>query len=108
MSAQIGRINLLTPERIQSARNSELKDGDAVSLNWSLTLPTKPAFGRTPCKHRIANHPDGPMVFDDWLDMNIQSGSQWDGFRHYGHQTQKRFYNDLTPEEVFSGTKFPP
>lgn len=43
------------------------------------------------------------MVFDDWIDMNIQSGSQWDGFRHYGHQTQGRFYNNLTPEEVKSG-----
>ncbi|THV64014.1 hypothetical protein D6D27_10544 [Aureobasidium pullulans] len=37
--------------------------------------------------------------------MNIQSGSQWDGFRHYGHQTQGRFYNNLTPEEVKSGTR---
>lgn len=43
------------------------------------------------------------MVFDDWIDMNIQSGSQWDGFRHYGHQSQGRFYNNLTPEEVKSG-----
>ncbi|KAN0099539.1 hypothetical protein V8E51_013314 [Hyaloscypha variabilis] len=99
---EIGRINLLTPERILAARNSELKDGDTVSLNWPMTLPAKPAFGRT---HRMANHPDGPMVFDDWLDVNIQSGSQWDGFRHYGHQTQGRFYNDLTPEEVLSGTR---
>ena len=93
----------MTPARILSAQTSEIRDGDTVSLNWPMNLPTKPAFGRAPCQHRVANHPDGPMVFDDWLDMNIQSGSQWDGFRHYGHQTQGRFYNDLTPEEVLSG-----
>jgi len=71
-----------------------------------MRLPGKPAFAREPCEHRIANHPDGPMVFDDWLHMNIQSGSQWDGFRHYGHQSHGRFYNNLTPEEVKSGTQF--
>ncbi|KAH8762363.1 hypothetical protein BGZ57DRAFT_943859 [Hyaloscypha finlandica] len=91
---EIGRINLLTPTRILSAQKSEIRDGDTVSLNWPMNLPTKPAFGRAPCQHRVANHPDGPM-----------SGSQWDGFRHYGHQTQGRFYNDLTPEEVLSGTR---
>jgi hypothetical protein len=68
-----------------------------------MNLPAKPAFGRDACKHTVKNHPDGPMVFDDWIDMNIQSGSQWDGFRHFGHQTQGRFYNNLTPEEVKSG-----
>lgn len=44
------------------------------------------------------------MVYDDWLDMNIQSGSQWDGFRHFGHLTGGRFYNDLTREEIDAGT----
>ena len=72
-----------------------------------MNLPTKPAFGRDACKHTFKNHPDGPMVFDDWIDMNVQSGSQWDGFRHFGHQTQRRFYNDLTPEEVKSGMYCP-
>jgi len=72
-----------------------------------MNLPTKPAFGRDACKHTVKNHPDGPMVFDDWIDMNVQSGSQWDGFRHFGHQTQGRFYNDLTPEEVKSGMYCP-
>ncbi|KAL1296809.1 hypothetical protein AAFC00_004435 [Neodothiora populina] len=102
---EIGRLNLLTPERIREVKDKELLEGDVVSLNWPMMLPAKPAFGRDACKHRIANHPDGPVVFDDWIDMNIQSGSQWDGFRHYGHQTQGRFYNDLTPSEVLSGTR---
>ncbi|THX23339.1 hypothetical protein D6D10_10340 [Aureobasidium pullulans] len=102
---EIGRINLLTPERIIAAKHSQIQKGKVVSLNWPMNLPAKPAFGRDACKHTVKNHPDGPLVFDDWLEMNIQSGSQWDGFRHYGHQTQGRFYNNLTPEEVKSGTR---
>ncbi|RFU34864.1 hypothetical protein B7463_g1440, partial [Scytalidium lignicola] len=105
MDDEIGRINLLTPERVAAARTAELRDGDVVSLNWNMNLPKRPAFGRQPCKHRIANHPDSPWVFDDWLDMNIQSGSQWDGFRHYGHLSTGRLYNNLTREEVLSGTR---
>lgn len=69
-----------------------------------MNLPKKPAFGRDACHHTIKNHPHGLMVYDDWLDMNIQSGSQWDGFRHFGHFTGERFYNDLTREEIESGT----
>ena len=68
-----------------------------------MNLPKKPAFGRDACRHRIKRHPEGYVVFDDMLDMNIQSGSQWDGFRHFGHFGQKRFYNDLTAEEIESG-----
>ncbi|KAI5240368.1 hypothetical protein E4T42_08414 [Aureobasidium subglaciale] len=102
---EIGRINLLTPKRVLAANHAEVKKGKVVSLNWPMNLPAKPAFGRDACKHTVKNHPDGPLVFDDWLNMNIQSGSQWDGFRHYGHQTQGRFYNDLTPEEVKTGTR---
>lgn len=43
------------------------------------------------------------MVFDDCLEMNIQSGSQWDGFRHFGHFEMERFYNNLAVEEVKEG-----
>ena len=34
-----------------------------------------------------------------------QSGSQWDGFRHFGFQAQKRFYNDTTIDDVIKTTK---
>ncbi|KAH0287576.1 hypothetical protein M436DRAFT_35268 [Aureobasidium namibiae CBS 147.97] len=102
---EIGRINLLTPDKIIIAKDRQIQQGKFVSLNWPMNLPTKPAFGRDACKRTVKNHPDGPMVFDDWIDMNVQSGSQWDGFRHFGHQTQGRFYNDLTPDEVKSGTR---
>lgn len=35
--------------------------------------------------------------------MNIQSGSQWDGFRHYGHSGHQKLYNNLDPSEVYTG-----
>ncbi|KAG4257537.1 hypothetical protein FPRO03_13880 [Fusarium proliferatum] len=102
---ELGRLNLLTPERILRAKTTEMVDGQCVSLNWPITLPAKPAFCRDACKYKLANHPDGPVVFDDWIEMNVQSGSQWDGFRHFGHLGHGVFYNNLTPDEVTSGTR---
>lgn len=34
--------------------------------------------------------------------MNTQSGSQWDGLRHFGHLTCHFLYNNLSPSEVLS------
>jgi hypothetical protein len=72
-------------------------------VSWDIDLPKNPAFGRQPCKHRIAHVPESEYIFDDWLDMNIQSGSQWDGFRHYGHLSHKKLYNNLDIDEIFKG-----
>jgi hypothetical protein len=35
--------------------------------------------------------------------MNTQSGSQWDGFRHFGHLGIQKLYNNLDPKDVVSG-----
>ena len=45
------------------------------------------------------------MAQDDLIDMNTQSGSQWDGFRHGGHLAKKFFYNGLRPDESRTGTR---
>ena len=37
--------------------------------------------------------------------MNSQSGSQWDGLRHFGHLGAKKLYNNLDPAEVLSSTR---
>lgn len=71
--------------------------------SWSINLPAQPAFGRQPCKHTIRHVPSSEHIFDDWLDMNIQSGSQWDGFRHYGHLGHEKLYNNLDASEVLTG-----
>lgn len=68
-----------------------------------MKLPTAPSFGRQACKHHIATLPEANYIFDDYLEMNIQSGTQWDGLRHYGHRTNGKLYNNLDPAEVFEG-----
>jgi kynurenine formamidase len=45
--------------------------------------------------------PLGPFANDDLLDnYNTQSGSQWDGLGHVGHNKHMRFYNNTTVEEI--------
>jgi len=39
-----------------------------------------PYFGRERFKHTLKEVT--PYAFDDLYDMNTQSSSQWDGFRH--------------------------
>ncbi|CAI7634210.1 unnamed protein product [Penicillium pancosmium] len=77
---QLGRLNLLTPERVKAAA-AEIKTGDMVRLDLPLNVPMTPAFGREVFQHKIkTNIPD--MGYDDTYTMNTQSGTQWDGFRH--------------------------
>lgn len=53
----------------------------------------------------IASVDSNDYIYDDFLDMNIQSGSQWDGFRHYGHMGQKKLYNNLDASEIHTGKR---
>ncbi|CAI7584952.1 unnamed protein product [Penicillium manginii] len=77
---QLGRLNLLTPERVKAAA-AEIKTGDMVRLDLPLNVPMTPAFGREVFQHNIkTNIPD--MGYDDTYTMNTQSSTQWDGFRH--------------------------
>ncbi|CAK7204040.1 hypothetical protein SEUCBS139899_006791 [Sporothrix eucalyptigena] len=101
----IGRINLLTPDVVRAAQQSELKDGKVVSLNWSLEFPKAPSFERSPLKHRIEVHPLNPCIFDDFYDTNSQAGSQWDGLRHFGHVGLGKMYNNLAPADVLTSTR---
>lgn len=104
---ELGALNLLTPSTTLSAAQ-EIRTGDRVSLDWTLNLPSHPSFGRPPFNWRMENrtHPDGTprTVNDDHLDVNTQSSSQWDGFRHYGYQRAKRYYGGRTQEDVEGGT----
>jgi hypothetical protein len=49
-------------------------------------------------------NPDGTkrIVNDDFLNINTQSSSQWDGLRHYGYHAAKRFYNNRTQQDLES------
>lgn len=100
---ELGALNLITPQTVQQAAQ-EIQTGERVSLDWYLNLPSFPSFGRPPFGWRLENrrHPDGTKRFvnDDFLDINTQSSSQWDGFRHYGYQKAKKFYGGRTQEDV--------
>ncbi|KAK9472954.1 putative cyclase-domain-containing protein [Dipodascopsis tothii] len=101
---EIGRINLLDEENTLKAMK-EVKFGTTVSLNWDMTLPLAPDFGRPPIKHKIVNLNGHGTCNDDYLDMNTQSGSQWDGLRHFGHQTKELMYNNLKADEIHGENK---
>jgi hypothetical protein len=95
---ELGALNMLTPSTVKSAA-AEIQLGVRVSLDWSLNLPSYPSFGRPSFDWKMENrsHPDGTKrtVNDDHLNVNTQSSSQWDGFRHYGYQGAKKYYGEL-------------
>lgn len=76
---QLGTLNLLTSE-VKRRAAQEIRLGISISINWSLDNCATPHSGRKKPTHRI-------MPLDDWIghddevDMNTQSGSQWDGYR---------------------------
>jgi hypothetical protein len=44
-------------------------------------------------------------VNDDILTFNTQSSSQWDGFRHFGYQERKLFFNNRRQEDFQTSTQ---
>jgi hypothetical protein len=100
---ELGALNMLTPSVIAFAAR-EIQTGERVSLDWSLNLPTFPSFNRPAFDWRmeIRRHPNGKkrVVNDDFLNINTQSSSQWDGFRHYGYQQAGLFYGGRTQQEL--------
>jgi len=94
---ELGTINLLTEDVVKEAAK-EIKLGKTVCLNWPVNFPNKPLFGRqTP---HLKMWSKAPAVNDDALHINTQSGTQWDGLRHYGIGEHAIFYNN-TPSDFF-------
>ncbi|KAH8731610.1 hypothetical protein GQ44DRAFT_736039 [Phaeosphaeriaceae sp. PMI808] len=94
----IGRLNLLTPTRV-SAASKEIKSGEIVPVNLPLNVPNKPSFGRETFKHKIKTLLEG-RIYDDLYNMNTQSGTQWDGFRHFAHTPTGFFYNGTKGSDI--------
>jgi kynurenine formamidase len=94
----IGCLNFLTPEGVVAAARL-VRDGKVFRLDAKLGFADPPLFGRAAMAHTIV--PLGPMANDDMLDRyNTQSGSQWDGLGHVGHNKHERFYNDTTVQAI--------
>jgi len=101
---ELGRLNLLTNER-RAAAAKLITTGETINLDWEAGLPDPPTFLREPFKHTIK--PLGATGHDDLYEMNTQSGSQWDGFRHVGldHNGKAIFYNNLTKDEINNSSR---
>lgn len=81
---QMGRLNLITPETVKAAASSEIKEGTRVSLDWPLDTPKLSNIrSRKQFEHKILQLADH-HANDDEININTQSGTQWDGLRHYG------------------------
>lgn len=95
-----GSLNLLTPENTKEAQK-EIKSGKSVALNWNFECVHSPGFGREKPIHTFKDlKPLGFYAYDDVIHINTQSGSQWDGFRHWAHQETGMYYNGLRHEEI--------
>ncbi|KAG5642042.1 hypothetical protein DXG03_003740 [Asterophora parasitica] len=99
---QLGTVNLLTDDLVQRAAKKEILIGRTVSLNWPLNFPEKvsdhvaPMFGRKSPAVMMTLREGKPIVRDDEIHINTQSGTQWDGLRHFGILEHGVFY-DNTP-----------
>ncbi|GAM83708.1 hypothetical protein ANO11243_016970 [Dothideomycetidae sp. 11243] len=94
----LGRINLLTPTRVKEAAK-HLQTGEIVPVNLPLNVPEVPSFGRESFKHEIKVLVPG-IANDDLYNLNTQSGTQWDGFRHFAHIASQTFYNGTKQDDI--------
>jgi hypothetical protein len=82
---RLGALNLLTPARVAAAA-SEIRTGRVFPLDLGLDEIDPPLFGRARLTHTVLGEDDGPG-HDELLDnLNTQSSTQWDGFRHVRHR----------------------
>ncbi|TVY55683.1 hypothetical protein LCER1_G002762 [Lachnellula cervina] len=100
---ELGMLNRLTPETTLAA-TKEIVHGIRISTDWSLDKPSVPCFGRQKF-HQHIHHKDPRTVNDDILTLNTQSSSQWDGFRHFGYQDHKVYFNGCKQEDVHNSTR---
>ncbi|KAK9452013.1 uncharacterized protein V1518DRAFT_410140 [Limtongia smithiae] len=95
---QLGMLIRLTPENTIEAAKS-ITHGIRISLDLAMDQPKFPYFQRA-IFHQEINSKAPRTVNDDILTFNTQSSTQWDGFRHYGYQEEKVFFNGVTQEQV--------
>lgn len=103
---QLGTVNLLTEELVARAAKEEMKVGKSVSLNWPLNFPDKPLYGRKSPQVRMGLREPTKVSRDDEIHINTQSGSQWDGLRHFGIVDHGVCYNN-TPNDSMPIGIFP-
>ncbi|KAJ7237738.1 putative cyclase-domain-containing protein [Mycena haematopus] len=98
---ELGTVNLLTEALVKQSAAEEIKTGKTVSLNWPLNFPDKPMFGRIPPEIKLIQKQKEGRNYsrDDEIHINTQSGTQWDGLRHFPILEHEMFYNN-TPSST--------
>lgn len=97
---ECGMLNRLTAEVVKGA-SQEIKLGIRISTDLPLDFMSRPCFGRAAFKQTIKNKAPR-AVNDDTLQFNTQISSQWDGFRHYGYQESKKYFNGSTLDDLLT------
>lgn len=95
---ELGTLNLLTDHVVADAAR-EIRTGQRIGLDLPLDFAARPSHDRKPLTHTI-NRKDPRLVHDDELSFNTQISTQWDGFRHYGYQLERVFYNNVSVSEI--------
>lgn len=94
----LGTLNLLTPQVIVEAAK-EIQSGIRIGLDLPLSFLARPPHSRLPLTHKVVRR-GARICHDDEIIMNTQISTQWDGFRHYGYQKERLFYNGVRPDEI--------
>jgi len=107
---QIGRMNLLTPER-RLAGVREVKEGIAFSLSLPLDYPggrfvdfraPPQLFGAksdTCCHYNMTWEDGDEITCDDYVVLHTQYSTQWDSLAHHGRMFDAD--GDGVPEKVY-------
>lgn len=72
----LGRLVLLTPERVLEAAQTQIKTGIRVNLGWSLDKLEYACFNRQPCELKMVPLLGG-IAFDDIYTMNPRAWSPY-------------------------------
>jgi hypothetical protein len=72
----------------------EIKTGNIIPLNLPLNVPNIPAFNREPFQHKIKSLWEN-VAYNGKYQLNTQSGTQWDEFKHIPHIPTESFYNSI-------------
>ncbi|KAI6784013.1 uncharacterized protein J7T54_004559 [Emericellopsis cladophorae] len=103
---EIGTLNILTEQVVLQAKE-EIRVGRSVALNWGLDKLSEPTLGRSVLKHELVDWRTKPgfdfYSWDDEISFNTQTGSQWDGLRHWGDAQTGLYYNGHKHDEVTRG-----
>ncbi|KAG5734048.1 hypothetical protein E4T56_gene9465, partial [Termitomyces sp. T112] len=98
---ELGTVNLLTEEVVKRAAQEEIRTGKSISLNWPVNFPEHPAFERkTPEVTQSIKIPQVLTVRDDEIHLNTQSGTQWDGMRHFGLVHDGVYYKGIPADSL--------